>query len=68
MRPQILNPLFASVKTLSGIGPKLEKLYARLIARDGETPHIIDAIGRRIKWYEQHFPKPGAEGVTNTQP
>jgi len=33
-----------------------------------ETPHIIDAIGRRIKWYEQHFPKPGAEGVTNTQP
>jgi ATP-dependent DNA helicase RecG len=44
MRPQILNPLFASVKTLSGIGPKLEKLFARLIARDGETPHIIDLL------------------------
>jgi ATP-dependent DNA helicase RecG len=44
MRPQILNPLFASVKTLTGIGPKLEKLFARLIARDGETPHIIDLL------------------------
>ena len=44
MRPQILNPLFASVSALSGIGPKLEKLFARLIARDGETPHIIDLL------------------------
>src|ERR1700721_2818995 len=44
MRPQILNPLFASVSALSGIGPKLEKLYARLIAREGETPHIIDLL------------------------
>ena len=33
-----------------------------------ETKHIIDAIGRKIAWYEKHFPKPGAEGVTNTQP
>ncbi len=44
MRPQILNPLFASVSVLSGIGPKLEKLFARLIAREGETPHIIDLL------------------------
>jgi ATP-dependent DNA helicase RecG len=44
MRPQILNPLFASVSALPGIGPKLEKLYARLIAREGETPHIIDLL------------------------
>jgi ATP-dependent DNA helicase RecG len=44
MRPQILNPLFAAVSVLSGIGPKMEKLFARLIARDGETPRIIDLL------------------------
>ena len=44
MRPPVLNPLFASVSALSGIGPKLEKLFARLIAREGEPPHIIDLL------------------------
>ena len=44
MRPPVLNPLFASVSALSGIGPKLEKLFARLIARDGEPPRIIDLL------------------------
>src|SRR5579862_1392161 len=44
MRPPILNPLFASLTTLPGIGPKLEKLFARLIARDGESPRIIDLL------------------------
>jgi dipeptidyl aminopeptidase/acylaminoacyl peptidase len=33
-----------------------------------ETKHVIDGIDRRIKWYEKHFPQPGAEAVTNTQP
>jgi len=33
-----------------------------------ETPHIIDSIDRSIAWYEKHFPRPGAEGVTNVQP
>jgi len=33
-----------------------------------ETKHIIDSIDRSIVWYEKHFPKPGAEGVTNVQP
>ena len=44
MRPPVLNPLFASVSALPGIGPKLEKLFARLIARDGEPPRIIDLL------------------------
>ena len=44
MRPPLLNPLFASVSALAGIGPKLEKLFARLIARDGEPPRIIDLL------------------------
>jgi dipeptidyl aminopeptidase/acylaminoacyl peptidase len=33
-----------------------------------ETKHVIDSIDRCIAWYEKHFPKPGAEGVTNVQP
>jgi dipeptidyl aminopeptidase/acylaminoacyl peptidase len=33
-----------------------------------EVKHQIDATDRSIAWYEQHFPKPGAEGVTNVQP
>jgi dipeptidyl aminopeptidase/acylaminoacyl peptidase len=33
-----------------------------------ETGHQIDSINRCIAWYEKHFPKPGAEGVTNVQP
>ncbi len=30
MRPPILFPLFAEIRTLSGVGPKLEKLIARV--------------------------------------
>jgi ATP-dependent DNA helicase RecG len=44
MRPNILNPLFASLKTLPGIGPKLEKLYSRLIGREDEPPRIVDLL------------------------
>src|SRR5215467_1429516 len=44
MRPAVLNPLFASLASLPGIGPKLEKLYARLLGRDGDAPRIIDLL------------------------
>ncbi|MFZ1139065.1 MAG: S9 family peptidase [Candidatus Sulfotelmatobacter sp.] len=33
-----------------------------------EVKHQIDATDRSIAWYEKHFPKSGAEGVTNVQP
>ena len=33
-----------------------------------EVKHQIDWTDRSIAWYEKHFPKPGAEGVTNVQP
>ncbi|HET9994538.1 MAG TPA: S9 family peptidase [Candidatus Acidoferrum sp.] len=33
-----------------------------------ETQHVIDSIDRCIAWYEKHFPKAGAEGITNVQP
>jgi ATP-dependent DNA helicase RecG len=42
MRPSLLDPLFASLTSLPGIGPKLEKLFARLFAR--ETPRIADLL------------------------
>jgi dipeptidyl aminopeptidase/acylaminoacyl peptidase len=33
-----------------------------------EVNHQIDWTDRSIAWYQKHFPKPGAEGVTNVQP
>jgi dipeptidyl aminopeptidase/acylaminoacyl peptidase len=33
-----------------------------------ETKHVIDSTDRCIAWYEKHFPRPGAEGITNVQP
>ena len=44
MRPPVLNPLFATVSALPGIGPKLEKLFQRLIGREGEPPRLIDLL------------------------
>ena len=43
MRPSLLDPLFASVTGLVGIGPKQEKLYRRVLGRD-DTPRIIDLL------------------------
>jgi ATP-dependent DNA helicase RecG len=42
MRPATLNPLFASLTSLPGIGPKLAALYARLL--DRETPRVVDLL------------------------
>jgi ATP-dependent DNA helicase RecG len=42
MRPSLLDPLFASLTSLPGIGPKLVKLFARLL--DRETPRAIDLL------------------------
>ena len=42
MRPILLNPLFASLTSLPGVGPKLERLYARLLDRDG--PRVVDLL------------------------
>ncbi len=42
MRPDLLNPLFASLTSLTGVGPKLAKLYARLL--DVEAPRIVDLL------------------------
>ncbi len=42
MRPLVLNPLFAALTSLPGVGPKLERLYARLLDRD--QPRVIDLL------------------------
>src|SRR4051812_17161136 len=42
MRPTLLDPLFAALTSLPGIGPKLDKLFARLFGR--ETPRIADLL------------------------
>ena len=44
MRPPVLNPLFAALSALPGIGPKLEKLFQRLLGRDGERARLIDLL------------------------
>src|SRR6516165_4771250 len=43
MRPALLNPLFAPVTSLAGVGPKQDKLLRYLLGRD-ETPRLIDLV------------------------
>jgi ATP-dependent DNA helicase RecG len=43
MRPVLLNPLFAPVTSLPGVGPKQDKLFRYLLGRD-ETPRLIDLL------------------------
>ncbi len=43
MRPHLLNPLFAPVTSLAGVGPKQDKLFRYLLDRD-ETPRLIDLL------------------------
>jgi ATP-dependent DNA helicase RecG len=44
MRPPLLNPLFASVRTLPGVGPQVEKLFARLFGREDGLPRVVDLL------------------------
>src|SRR3954463_5895054 len=41
MRPSLLNPLFAPVTSLPGVGPKQDKLLQYLLSRN-ETPRLVD--------------------------
>ena len=43
MRPALLNPLFAPVTSLAGVGPKQDKLFRYLLGRD-QTPRLIDLL------------------------
>ena len=70
MRPTILNPLFAGISGLKGIGPRLEKVIAPLLrAQDDkrQAPRVIDllfhlpvgAIDKRLKCTIQDLPSSG---------
>lgn len=43
MRPALLNPLFAEVKTLPGVGPKLAPLFDRLLS-DEKPARLVDLL------------------------
>ncbi|HEY0234671.1 MAG TPA: ATP-dependent DNA helicase RecG [Afipia sp.] len=43
MRPDLLNPLFAPVTSLSGVGPKQDKLFRYLLDRS-DTPRLVDLL------------------------
>ena len=43
MRPSVLNPLFAAITTLPGIGDKVARLYRRLLGRE-DMPRVVDLV------------------------
>src|SRR4030081_729333 len=43
MRPALLNPLFAPVTSLPGVGPKQDKLLRHLLGRN-ETARLVDLL------------------------
>ncbi len=44
MRPALLNPLFAPLRALPGVGPKTGKLFDRLLAQGPEEARVLDAL------------------------
>ncbi len=44
MRPAILNPLFAPLSSLSGIGPKQEQLFRHLLGRGEAAVRVVDLL------------------------
>ncbi len=44
MRPSRLDPLFASVATLPGVGPKLAKLFDRLLGTNERGARVLDVL------------------------
>ncbi len=43
MRPDVLTPLFASVRSLAGVGPRLAETLGRLLGTIGE-PRVVDLL------------------------
>ncbi len=65
MRPSILNPLFADITTIKGVGEKMAKLFAKLLGV--EAARLLDVlfhvpvglIDRRFKCTISHLPVQG---------
>jgi ATP-dependent DNA helicase RecG len=63
MRPPILNPLFARLTALPGIGPRIEKLFGRLLGRDSEPPRLIDLLFHLPTGFVDRRNQPKLSGV-----
>src|SRR5207302_10962734 len=44
LRPPILNPRFATLTSLAGIGPRQEKLFQHLLGRGDGPARVIDVL------------------------
>jgi len=44
MRPALLNPLFAPVTSLPGVGPRLAPLFDRLLGETGRPARVVDLV------------------------
>jgi ATP-dependent DNA helicase RecG len=44
MRPTLLNPLFAPVTGLPGVGPKIAALFDRLVTESGTSARVLDLL------------------------
>ncbi len=44
MRPSLLNPLFAPVTGLPGVGPKIAKLLDKLVGESGTGARVLDLL------------------------
>ena len=53
MRPSVLNPLFADVKSLQGVGPKIAQNLGRLVNRQNDDGSTANALVCDLLW---HFP------------
>jgi ATP-dependent DNA helicase RecG len=64
MRPNLLDRLFAPLRSLSGVGPRLEKLFGRLLSREDEPPRLIDLLFHLPTGFVDRRNQPKLSGVT----
>ncbi|MCX7324838.1 MAG: ATP-dependent DNA helicase RecG [Hyphomicrobiales bacterium] len=57
MRPSLLDPLFAPITSLPGIGPKLAPLYDRLLGEPDRPARVLDLVF--------HLPQSGIDRRTS---
>ncbi|WP_149738175.1 ATP-dependent DNA helicase RecG [Rhizobium sp. RU20A] len=64
MRPAILDPLFAALASLPGIGPKVGPLYAKLLGRESITDcRVIDLLFHAPHGLIDRRKQPGIAGA-----
>ena len=44
MRPSILDPIFAPLTALAGVGPRIAPLFDRLVGQDGKPARVINLL------------------------